>query len=65
MLTPLKRHFWSRGGSRDHRRSGSPGGYNNIDDRYSGITDLENIRDHGRSRSPDRGDRFRVGYLIL
>ena len=42
----------------DHRRSRSPG--YNFDDRYSGITDLENIRDHGRSRSPDR---FRVGYL--
>ena len=63
-FSPHRDQQW-RGGSRDTRRSGSPGGYHNIDDRYSGITDLENIRDHGRSRSPDRGDRFRVGYLIL
>ena len=61
-FSPHRDQQW-RGGSRDHRRSGSPGGYNNIDDRYSGITDLENIRDHGRSRSPDRGDPFRVGFI--
>ena len=44
---------------RDYRRSRSPGG--GYYDDYSGITDLENIRDRGRSGSPDRywGDRDR------